>query len=1310
MLNRMPRIWQMYLAALLEQRLVTRARCAFDHALRTLPVTQHHRVWPLYLRLAVLPSCPAETSIRIYRRFLQFDPSCADELVELLVSARRLPKAADHIVLVLNDGSDVSDNDRALLLKLCDLLAKHADEIAGLKMEAFPDGAGRLRALLAECYACTGLNDKARDVLEEGVTTAATAAEFALVFEAYAQLEQSLVTAKMEKTADEEGDRLVTGCWLADSDDSDMCLARQERLLDRRPELLNGVLLRQNPHDVAQWHRRVKLFDKDPARQAATYVEADHRSPAKATGKPHTLWVAFAKMYKAHGCLDSADEVFAKAMQVSHRSADDLATVWCEWAEMKLLHKRFDKAVSLMRQATAEPSAELERRAGAEDDEPAQLKLHKFAKMWSFYVDLEESLGTLASTCAAYEGTMGARAATPQMVINYASFLEEHGYFEDSFAANETGAKLFGHPHSKPIWETYLERFMARHGRSKPERARELFAEAIGRAPPHGKKLLFLRHARYEEEFGSAARAMSVYDEAARSVPASDITSIYEAYAARAAELCGVLKVRQVYEQAIESSGLPRRDALAMCLRLAALEEALGEAARARAVFVHASGYADLDADEEFWTKWSSFELWHDYLLERTAAARAKPPFGEHPANESLNRAFERALAMLNRMPRIWQMYLAALLEQRLVTRARCAFDHALRTLPVTQHHRVWPLYLRLAVLPSCPAETSIRIYRRFLQFDPSCADELVELLVSARRLPKAADHIVLVLNDGSDVSDNDRALLLKLCDLLAKHADEIAGLKMEAFPDGAGRLRALLAECYACTGLNDKARDVLEEGVTTAATAAEFALVFEAYAQLEQSLVTAKMEKTADEEGDRLVTGCWLADSDDSDMCLARQERLLDRRPELLNGVLLRQNPHDVAQWHRRVKLFDKDPARQAATYVEADHRSPAKATGKPHTLWVAFAKMYKAHGCLDSADEVFAKAMQVSHRSADDLATVWCEWAEMKLLHKRFDKAVSLMRQATAEPSAELERRAGAEDDEPAQLKLHKFAKMWSFYVDLEESLGTLASTCAAYEGTMGARAATPQMVINYASFLEEHGYFEDSFAANETGAKLFGHPHSKPIWETYLERFMARHGRSKPERARELFAEAIGRAPPHGKKLLFLRHARYEEEFGSAARAMSVYDEAARSVPASDITSIYEAYAARAAELCGVLKVRQVYEQAIESSGLPRRDALAMCLRLAALEEALGEAARARAVFVHASGYADLDADEEFWTKWSSFEVRHGDEDSFTDMLRIKHTQKHAKPPGFDAHGELKDEKKRCADQLGAPHSKRQRVEKN
>lgn len=48
--------------------------------------------------------------------------------------------------------------------------------------------------------------------------------------------------------------------------DLDMRLARLERLMERRPELLSSVLLRQNPHNVYEWLKRAALFDGQPAK------------------------------------------------------------------------------------------------------------------------------------------------------------------------------------------------------------------------------------------------------------------------------------------------------------------------------------------------------------------------------------------------------------------------------------------------------------------------------------------------------------------------------------------------------------------------------------------------------------------------------------------------------------------------------------------------------------------------------------------------------------------------------------------------------------------------------------------------------------------------------------------------------------------------------------------------------------------------------------------------------------------------------------------------------------------------------------
>lgn len=61
--------------------------------------------------------------------------------------------------------------------------------------------------------------------------------------------------------------------------------------------------------------------------------------------------------------------------------------------------------------------------------------------------------------------------------------------------------------------------------------------------------------------------------------------------------------------------------------------------------------------------------------------------------------------------------------------------------------------------------------------------------------------------------------------------------------------------------------------------------------------------------------------------------------------------------------------------------------------------------------------------------------------------------------------------------------------------------------------------------------------------------------------------------------------------------------------------------------------------------------------------------MCLKFADMEKRLGEIDRARAIYGHASQFCDPRTNPEFWSKWESFEVQHGNEDTFKEMLRIK-----------------------------------------
>uniref|UniRef100_A0A2N9GFE4 Uncharacterized protein n=1 Tax=Fagus sylvatica TaxID=28930 RepID=A0A2N9GFE4_FAGSY len=691
-----------------------------------------------------------------------------------------------------------------------------------------------------------------------------------------------------------------------------------------------------------------------------------------------------------------------------------------------------------------------------------------------------------------------------------------------------------------------------------------------------------------------------------------------------------------------------------------------------------------------------SYKLWHAYLLDRLDFVRDLPI--SHSHYQTLNNTFERALVTMHKMPRIWLMYLQTLTHQKFVTKTRQTFDRALCSLPVTQHGRVWELYLLFVDQKGVPIETSLRVHRRYLKFDPTHVEDFIDFLVSSSLWQEASERLASVLNDDEFCSIKGKTkhgLWLELCELLTRHADEVSGLNVDAiirggikkFTDEVGRLWTSLAEYYIRRNLHEKARDIFEEGMMSVLTVRDFSVVFDSYMQFEETILTHKMETTLshddEEEEDvgldsvakfekKILDGFWLYHGDDDkdvdvDVRLARLDSLIKRRPELANSVLLRQNPHNVELWHQRVKLFEGDHNKQILTYTDAVRTiDPMKAVGKPHTLWVNYANLYVNQNDIQNARIIFNVAVQFNYKAIDHLASVWCEWAEMELRQNNFKGALELMKRATAEPSVEVKQRVAA--DGPVQINLFKSLKLWSFYLDLEESLGTLESTRAVYERILEISIATPQIVLNFARLLEEHKYFEDAFKVYERGVKIFKYPHVNDIWVMYLSKFVERYGKTKLERVRELFEHAVETVPADAVKPLYLQYAKLEEDYGLAKRAMKVYDQATKAVPNNEKLSMYEIYIARAAEIYGVPKTREIYEQAIES-GLPDKDVKIMYLKYAELEKSLGEIDRARGVYISASQFADPPSDGDVWNKWHEFEVQHGNEDTFREMLCIK-----------------------------------------
>jgi pre-mRNA-splicing factor SYF1 len=127
------------------------------------------------------------------------------------------------------------------------------------------------------------------------------------------------------------------------------------------------------------------------AQVVETYNEALEKiNPRKAVGPLYPLYVNFAKFYEEGGSknaetgepnnapdLDAARKIFEKATRVPYKTVDELAEVWCEWAEMELRHeyvwkvgcgghvghslrlspvdRNYEEAIRLMQRATSTP-------------------------------------------------------------------------------------------------------------------------------------------------------------------------------------------------------------------------------------------------------------------------------------------------------------------------------------------------------------------------------------------------------------------------------------------------------------------------------------------------------------------------------------------------------------------------------------------------------------------------------------------------------------------------------------------------------------------------------------------------------------------------------------------------------------------------------------------------------------------------------------------------------------------------------------------------------------------------------------------
>lgn len=644
-----------------------------------------------------------------------------------------------------------------------------------------------------------------------------------------------------------------------------------------------------------------------------------------------------------------------------------------------------------------------------------------------------------------------------------------------------------------------------------------------------------------------------------------------------------------------------------------------------------------------------SYKLWHAYLLHRVSQLKDKPLNDE--LFEDVNNCFERALVFMHRMPRIWIEYCTLLDRQLLVTKTRRTFNKALEALPITQHSRIWIHYLEFIKRVHVPVETAVRVYKRYMQFQPEDAENYIDYLHSKNRIDEAVSLFCDIINRPNFQSKRNKSkyqLWEELCDMICEYAEQVHSIDAEAvlrdgisrYQDQQGRLWNSLARYHVQRGMFSSARNVYDEALNHVTTKKDFVEVWEAYTNFEEKYLEYLIEKE-DLNPDQIL---------EIEMRQASLEELITNNGLLLNRVALKQNPHNVREWQKRVQLCSEmeDPGDSIEdTYMKAIQTiDPKQALGKYEDLWIEYATFHATSDRVERAREVFERAVEAAFVKTDDLAKVWCSYIEYELSLGAIDKSLKLAKRAVSTV---------------------KNLRIWSLYADLEENYGNLSSSKAAYDRILDLRIATPQVILNYASYLEEKQYYEDSFRVYERGVSLFRWPASYNIWHTYLNKFLSRYGTKKLDRARDILEQCLKDCPSKYALEIFLLYAKLEEENGLFSRAQSVYTRAAEKVDSKNKPELFRIYIRSMMNLVGIEKIREIYEQAIES--LDNRNARKFCLEYSKLEEDLGEIDRARTILSFCSQMCDPRVDREFWRLWADFEQKYGCLETIDEMLRIK-----------------------------------------
>ncbi|AJU63796.1 Syf1p [Saccharomyces cerevisiae YJM326] len=507
-------------------------------------------------------------------------------------------------------------------------------------------------------------------------------------------------------------------------------------------------------------------------------------------------------------------------------------------------------------------------------------------------------------------------------------------------------------------------------------------------------------------------------------------------------------------------------------------------------------------------------------------------------------------------------------------------------------------------------------------------------------------------------------------------------------YPDKWLFLILSLAKYYISRGRLDSCGDLLKKSLQQTLRYSDFDRIYNFYLLFEQECSQFILGKLKENDSKFFNQKDW---TEKLQAHMATFESLINLYDIYLNDVALRQDSNLVETWMKRVSL-QKSAAEKCNVYSEAILKIDPRKVGTPGSfgrLWCSYGDLYWRSNAISTARELWTQSLKVPYPYIEDLEEIYLNWADRELDKEGVERAFSILEDALhvpTNPEILLEKYKNGHRKIPAQTVLFNSLRIWSKYIDYLEAYcpkdanssdKIFNKTKTAYNTVIDLRLITPAMAENFALFLQNHHEVMESFQVYEKTIPLFPPEIQYELWIEYLEVATSHQLSSlSPEHIRFLFEKALENLCSNGIdcKTIFIAYSVFEERIsGLISKSIEILRRGAVTGTVSVSThlesrlQLWRMCISKAESTLGPSVTRELYQECIQI--LPNSKAVEFVIKFSDFESSIGETIRAREILAYGAKLLPPSRNTELWDSFEIFELKHGDKETYKDMLKMK-----------------------------------------